>query len=96
MSRDAQYQQMLRDYGPEVAARYLAISGSIPEPPTQERPTWTRNTIHRPRAFTDYQAALIESRLGAGWSCRDLAAQWGVSQGTISQIGRRQGAYKDI
>lgn len=88
---------LLKTYGPSVARRYAAIANNSPAP-SQPLPIrtnrWVSNQIHREKAFTPIQAATIRSHYQAGYSCRDLAQQWGVSQGTISSVLRRQGCYR--
>ena len=94
MERNDQYQRMLKDYGPEVANRYLLMTENIPDPKTSVNTGWVRNRHHQPKAFNDYQEALIRSQIDSGFSCREIASQWGVSHGTISNMGRNVGAYR--
>jgi hypothetical protein len=72
------------------------------EPPTPIR----RNTIGRPRALTDRQVGILlaEHARFLVWralretvkSQRQLAREFGVSQGTISLAIRSKGRYKQV
>jgi hypothetical protein len=83
--------------------------GPSPEFPREGAPSPPaigRSTIGRPRALTDQQveAILVESARFCAWralrhtvkSQRQLAAEFGVSQATISLAIRSGGRYKQV
>ena len=86
---------LLQTYGPRVASNYRRVTHNY-NPPTPRVRTerWVSNRIHREKAFTPQQCLVIRSHHQAGATCRELARDWGVSQGSISAVLRRQGAYR--
>jgi hypothetical protein len=89
-----QYESLLQNYGRDCAERYRqVIHGQPPQHSTRQR--WTSNRIHRPKTFNDLQASVIRSEYSAGYTCRQLAQKWGCSQGSISNIVKERGAYKE-
>jgi hypothetical protein len=90
---EAQYDSLLRNYGRDCAERYRqVIHGQPPQHSTRQR--WTSNRLHRQRTFNEMQAAIIRSDYSAGYTCRQLAQKYGVSQGSISNVVKERGAYK--
>ena len=90
------YDYLLRTYSRATAERYRRIAAGYnppaPRPIRTER--WISNRLHREKAFTPSQCLLIRSHHQAGLTCRELARDWGVSQGSISAVLRCQGAYR--
>jgi hypothetical protein len=85
---------LLQTYGPSVANRYRQIANRPTESAPIRTERWISNTIHREKGFNSIQCAVIRSQHNAGYSCRDLAREWGVSQGTISNVLRGRGSYR--
>lgn len=88
-----QYDRLYQNYGQATAERYRALMhGGQPDRSTRQR--WISNRIHRPKAFNEMQSQIIRSEYSAGYTCRQLAQKYGVSQGTISSVVRNRGAYR--
>jgi len=86
---------LLQTYGPRVAQNYQRVTNSYnPPAPRLRTERWISNRLHREKTFTQQQCLLIRSHHQAGLTCRELARDWGVSQGSISAVLRSQGAYK--
>ena len=88
----AQYRYLRDNYGPEVAENYRRVMNRDPHGLHRER--WVSNTRFQERVFNPLQAAVIRVEKSAGYTCREIATKYGVSQGTISQICRGTGAYR--
>jgi hypothetical protein len=88
-----QYQSIRQNWGQESADRYLSRyrQSNDLQPMREKRPT---NTVWQHKRFTPLEAATIAMLKDSGESCRGLGQQWACSQGTISAVSRRRGAYK--
>jgi len=92
-----QYNHLYSQYGRQTAERYRALvhQGQPDRQCHQPRERWTSNRLHRQKTFNDMQSQIIRSEYTAGYTCRQLSQRWGVSQGTISNVVRQRGAYRD-
>lgn len=88
----AQYNYLKHHYGVQVAENYRRVMSRDQAGLCRER--WVSNTRFQERVFNPLQAQIIRAEKSAGYTCREIATKYGVSQGTISQICRGTGAYR--
>jgi len=99
IDRELEAKRLEQTWGPQVAQRYLNYQA---EQDKRERrqgrairtQRWVSNTQHQPKRFNEQQAATIRMLLDAGQHYRQLGADWGVCQGTVSNVKRKRGAYR--
>lgn len=94
---EAQYRDILRNWGQEAADRYLQITHQHQKednPPRQGR-WWVSNRQHQPRRFNAETVSQIRHHLRQGETYAAVANRFGCCKATIHYVAKGKGAYKN-